>query len=293
MILSIAERDRMVEGLSIQQREYLDQHLIRGRRTVFANCMASQKGYHIPDDTDPEEIELLLQEWVYTGYIDAGKVTSDLRCECGRPLRYQHHVEHKTTGEVLKFGIEHLKEHLEIDSSVVASIKKGFDAIDYELDELLLKLQKNWQPDPDLLKIDEMPEDILSHLKIGLPLLDRQVRRLKQMRLRTQLQVVSREEPPRPQPTIQQFSLFDIPSAGEEIEHELQEYLKAPIQDYIQNGVRSARVICELLIEEHGAYSKRFITGKPHIYFSVCQYIEKMLSLQVSSMIGMEDRYYN
>jgi hypothetical protein len=270
MILSVQERDVLMIDLNQVQQDFLSRQLVRSRRTVFANAMAKQKGFHIPDNAAPEDIEMLLSEWVYTGYIDAGHVSPDLRCECGRPLRYQHHVEHKKTREIMKFGIDHLKEHLGIDASVVAAVKKGFDAIDYELDELLLKFKNNWLPDPNLLEHPKLPEDVLSHLKYNLPLLERQLKRLRQLRAElAPIPPVEQRSYIPPKTTREPIDLFtwqDVSPVKEIPGPDLSSSLKAPVEEYLLSGVRSVRVICELLIKEHGAADIRFLTGKQHIY---------------------------
>ncbi|RUS45003.1 hypothetical protein [Cohnella sp. AR92] len=298
MILSVEERDELLSKMSENQREYLTSQLVRGRRTIFANAMATQKGFHIPSEADPEEIESLLSEWVYTGYIDAGKVSADLRCECGRPLRYQHHVEHKTTGEVKKFGIEHLKEHLSIDAITVAAIKKGFDAVDYELDELLLKYNNGWELDPQLIQGEDLPKDVSEQLKRGLPLLESQIRRLRQRRSAASAppsppQIVS-APPTAPEPAAD-IDLFtwnkplksDRPAPIFELPH----YLQGPTKQLLESGVQSARIISELLISEHQAPDIRFLTGKPHIFLPVCHYIESIPHVELKEK-SHEDRRY-
>jgi hypothetical protein len=302
LILSIEERDATLKGLSVEQQEFLTKQLVRRRRTVFANAMVSQKGHHIPDDADPDEIESLLSEWVYTGYIDGGKVTPDLRCECGRPLRYQHQVKHKTVGEIKKFGIEHLKEHLGIDAGIVAVIKRGFDAIDYELDELLIKQNEGWQIDPDLLQVKDMPPDIMKHLKCGLPLLETQLKRLKQARVHQQIRKIDIAlvtlQPPTKETkkNAKPYDLFSFMDHEHKKEYvplfELSGYLQGPVLSHLKNGVRSARILCELLILENHASDARYITGKPHIYVSVCKYIESLTNVIIFSA-STDDRYYD
>lgn len=309
MILDISVRDELLSRLNDEQQQYLTEVLSRGRRTVFANEMARQKGYSIPEGTDVEQIELLLDEWIYTGYIDAGQVSPDLRCECGRPLRYQHQVQHKKTGERKFFGIEHLKEHLAIDASVVSAIKKGFDAIDYELDELLVKLSSDWAADPDLLKVAQLPDDVVEHLRLKLPLLDKQVKKLRAIRAAEQTAAWKRNEQlAQPEPAFkpektkvvespQSYDLFAWQEEAEEPEQEpplieLDYALQSRVRNYLRNGVGSARVICEMLIEEHQANDRRFLTGKPKLYPSVCVYIESLDGVKVES-ISPEDRSYS
>jgi len=302
MILEVEARDELMSRLTEHQRHYLSEVLVRGRRTAFANAMARSKGYHIPEDTDVAQIEQMLDDWIYTGYIDAGKVSPDLRCECGRPLRYQHQVEHKSTGERKRFGIEHLKEHLSIDAAVVSAIKRGFDAIDYELDELLVKMNGSWSVDPELLQVEPMPDDIDAHMKLGLPLLDKQVGRLRQMRAAAI--AANRRQPAAPQrkPAVQAaiaVEPFDLFAWQEETESEgaeppmleLDYAYRGKVKAYLSGGIRSARVICELLIEEHGASGRRFLTGKPKLYMSVCLFIESLDGFKLHS-ISPEDRSY-
>mgnify|MGYP001296002184 CR=1 FL=1 len=294
MILSVEQRDEILSELNSDQREFLSSQMVRGRRTAFANAMANQKGHHIPPDADPEEIESLLKEWVYIGYIDAGSVSAELRCECGRPLRYQHHVEHKTTGDIKKFGIEHLKEHLSIDAATVAVIKKGFDAIDYELDELLLKVRNKWQIDPQLLQVEELPQDITEHLKRGLPLLERQLKRLRQLNVRPAN--MPAPIPPslqnnKPDEGYDLLSWNEPPKRGQNLTFDLPVYLQEPARQYLMNGVNSARIIAELLLTEHQAPDSRYITGKPHIYLPLCNFLESLPHVSLVSS-SAEDRSY-
>ena len=69
---------------------------------------------------------------------DNGFINPDTPCECGRPLRYQYIVEHKPTNEARRFGITHFEGHTGVSASIINEIKKGFNSIDYEQDELLL-----------------------------------------------------------------------------------------------------------------------------------------------------------
>ncbi|AZN43777.1 DUF3895 domain-containing protein [Paenibacillus albus] len=297
MILTVEQRDEMLARLSEEQQSYLLDQMTRGRRTIFANAMAKEKGAHVPADAEPEDIEILLNEWIYKGYIDAGKVSPELKCECGRSLRYQHHVQHKSSGQVMKFGIEHLKEHLGIDASIVAVIIKGFDAVDYELDEMLLKIENGWQIDPELIQADMTPE-IMVPLSLGLPLLDKQIRKLKQ-RAAQKLQPAAAERPiivPQPvKPAITDIFSWqeDAAAAAQKVDDfELPYELQGPTRKFLESRVKSARVICELLIENHRAPSARFITNKPKMFLPVCRYIESLKGIQLQSA-NSDDRYYS
>ena len=138
----------------------------------------------IPDHVSPEEAELLLDEWVLVDYIDNGFTNPDTPCECGRPLRYQYIVEHKPTNETRRFGITHFEEHTGISASIVSEIKKGFNSIDYEQDELLLKIKNNWDIKEEFSFIPDditFPEGIEKHLELDVPLLDKQIKELQRL----------------------------------------------------------------------------------------------------------------
>lgn len=293
--LSVEERDQLFEQLSPEQQEFLKQQLVRGKRTAFANAMAKEKGLSIPPDASFEDIEFLLDDWVYVGYIDAGEVTPLLRCECGRPLRYQHIVENKRTGEVKKFGITHLQEHLNIDAKTVDAVKKGIDAVDYELDEVLIKIQRNWQPDPDLINHPDLPEEAKIMLDLNLPLLDRHIRRLYHQR---SMIINMNEKELNHKPEMDSL-LFDNASEGQRQTEDLLDPLVLPVEfhdpvrKYLAEGIKSARIICELLIEKHGAPNKRFKSGRPKIYVPVCIFIERdNPGVKVVDLNRMDRQYY-
>jgi hypothetical protein len=291
MILTIQERDSIMTQLSEAQRDFLQHQLMRSRRTAFANAMAKEKGFLIPDDADPEDIEALLNEWIYTGYIDAGHVSPDLRCECGRALRYQHQVLHKTSGKIKYFGIEHLKEHLGIDASIVNAIMKGFDGIDYELDELLIKIQNGWEPNPDIFRDTVMSPEIAEYLKLGLPLLERQIKQLQRSRTFSRIQVLTKSGQQADFADSQDLFSLDPDPEDLPAPTTLNYALQLAIQEYIRRGIGSARIICELLIREHGAIAARYSTGKPKIFVPVCWYIEESYP-DMNIVSSLSDRQY-
>jgi hypothetical protein len=176
--LSKIEREVILGSLNAEQRHFLFEKLKRSKQTVFANTLAKNKA----NSSSPNN-ELLeqIQSWILVEYIDAGTISSDLKCECGRSLRYQYIVENQKTKEILKFGINHLQEHTGIPPDIAREIIKGISEIDYELDELLFKIQDSWSFTASGLELPvdfTIPPDILEHLNLRLPLLDKQIKRL-------------------------------------------------------------------------------------------------------------------
>lgn len=196
--LTIEERDQLMGQLTEEQRHFIHNVLVRGRRTLFARQLAHIKCQFIPGDAELEDIESFIEEWDYIGFTDSGEVSPHTKCECGRSLRYQHQVLHIPTNTMRYFGIEHLQLHTGIDAKTISAIMKGFDVLDGEMTEVLCKYRDGWQlsqhiyqPFPEEL---EVPQDIQAHLDAKLPLLERHLMRLR-YRLRN-LEKARREKPP-------------------------------------------------------------------------------------------------
>lgn len=181
--MTLEQRDSIMGTLSEEQRHFMHHELVRGRRTLFARQLARKKCQFIPEDAQFEDIESFIEEWDYIGFTDSGEVSPHTKCECGRSLRYQHQVLHLPTNTTRYFGIEHLQLHTGIDAKAISDIMKGFDVLDGEMNEMLCKYRDGWQLDQHLflpLPAElEVPPDIQAHLDAKLPLLDRQLARLR------------------------------------------------------------------------------------------------------------------
>lgn len=310
VVLTKSERDSLLSLLTEQQRNFLQEQVKRGKKTVFANQMAKDKGLILPEDATSEEVEMLLDEWVLEDYIDNGFRNPETPCECGRPLRYQYIVRHKTMNQVRRFGITHFEEHTNLPAHIVNHIKKGFNQIDYEMDEILLKFTDDWVLDEVIPFIPEdfvVPNDIKEHLDLKVPLLDRQIKRLKKL-----INVFLLEQEFQ-RPRMEEFNMET--SLGGQVYFELNDLFQGPISDthaqrtftsnlppilkdevlrYLDT-VSSARIICELLIKNHGVSNERYITGKPKIYPFVCMYLDSLVLegiLRIKEIQSQIDRYY-
>ncbi|MCM3619647.1 DUF3895 domain-containing protein [Sutcliffiella horikoshii] len=180
-VLSQKERDELLDLVTETQREYLIMFLKRGKKTQFSNLIANWKASSVED----EEVEVAAASWELIDYIDAGPdwQSDSLYCACGRQLRRQYKVSNTLTGEVKTFGIQHFQDHTQIEPELVRDIIKGFERIDYELDEVLLKMVDGWTLEaewlPDIPKDFVFSTDIEEHLNQDIPLLERQVERLR------------------------------------------------------------------------------------------------------------------
>jgi hypothetical protein len=323
------ERESLLSLLTEQQKTFIQEHVKRGKKTVFANQMAMDKGIVLPESASIDEIEMLLDEWILEDYIDNGFKNPETPCECGRPLRYQYIVKHKSTNELRRFGIKHFEEHTGIPSELVNAIKKGFTSIDYEMDELLNKIEQKWTLEEALQNIPSeliLPADISAHLENNVPLLDRQIKRLKSLinEILSQRELQREEELNRLQeteiPSITEsretydsskdnqftfeFDLFDEttdPTPVNEkkgnpipVTNNLPDSIKNKVLYYLET-VSSVRIICELLIKYQIVANQRYITGKPRIYPRVCVYLEGLVSqnvIELEEINGTDDRKY-
>jgi len=120
-----------------------------------------------------------LLDWILIDYEDFLTVKSEIRCECGRPLRYRYTILHKPYGKKYTLGITHLEDHIKLSPEIVRLISSGLQKIDLERDEILTKIKDNWKLSFDIPIDFEIPKDMQDQLRVNLPLLDRQEERLK------------------------------------------------------------------------------------------------------------------
>lgn len=185
---------------------------------------------------------------------------------------------------------------------------------------LLNKINQNWTIDEVMSNIPiVLPKDISDHLVNNVPLLERQIKRLKQL--------VNEFESKR---ELERSRMIDMPTITEStetddyiekgnqfpLEFDLFEDTNSPVHDkketliplttnlsdavkdkvlhYLET-VSSVRIICELLIKNQIIADQRYITGKPKIYPMVCVYLENLVNQNVISLEevnGTDDRKY-
>jgi hypothetical protein len=142
--LTEAERDRIMRSLTDEQRDFLTNRVRRGMATVFARELAKAKGQHLDDSMPFHELAKALElDWEFLDYRDTGPDWRQAghKCKCGHTIRYQFIVLNRHTGEVCTFGKNHFETHVELPASVIRDMQKGFKGVNYELDELLMKLR--------------------------------------------------------------------------------------------------------------------------------------------------------
>lgn len=299
--LKQSDRDKIMESLGEDQKKFLMYFLKRGKRSAFANIMAKEKAGFGQGRGDTGDIA---NQWELLDFIDAGsnwRDESTLFCECNRKLRYQYVVQNRKTDEVKKFGITHFELHTGIPSFLAKQILKGLEKIDFELDEVLQKISNGWDlKDEGIFNIPseiDIPNDIQNHFDCDIPLLERQISRLKQMVLNFEVEMERkcREEQLREQERVKKEKESILEKLKQEtvnsewwqglrngINTSLSEDLQLGIILYLRGlktDVVKASDICDELISYHGAPSNLLPSGMYRIFPDVCLFLEELSDL--------------
>lgn len=308
--LTQLERDELSKNLDEKQKQFIDEYLIRGRKTVFANVLAKGKAGGVEET----EIEKVANQWELQDFIDAGpgwRENPKLFCECGRALRYQYIVLNKETKELKKFGINHFEEHVGIPPQLVKEIIKGIEVIDYERDEILVKINQNWNLIDEGIVIPEefdIPKDIEQHLEYNVPLLDRQITRLKTIiteynkliereRLERNLAEQKSKQERKKQHLAQRREAL-LQQGRFQFDLELDPALQAGIMIYLEDLNRTqflASEVCQYLIDYHGASNEKYSSGTFKIFPQVCLFLENLTKNEEIVFLGRKrgiDRLY-
>ncbi|MGR5965433.1 hypothetical protein ACT7DB_18470 [Bacillus cereus] len=95
------------------KKEFLQQHVKRGKKTAFANVMALDKGIVLPEHATDTEIQTILDEWVLIEYIDNGERNVDTPCglsdRVAALIRRIIPIKSKIKLHILKHAILHQK----------------------------------------------------------------------------------------------------------------------------------------------------------------------------------------
>jgi len=300
--LTQSERDEILSSLSEEQRLYLVEEMKRGKQTAFGNVLAQKRNES--------------GNWELIDYIDGGQVSPDLKCECGRSLRFQYVIRDLGDKRIRKFGIQHFEEHTGIPPEIVREIKKGFQKIDYELDEIFSKIKdglygySSFNFDSKI----QLPTDIQRHFSLKLPLLERQIKKIKELlnqyhkqELEKQRLKLSQELKSEQQEAIRNFynrtnknykvnninngssyssnyqykhtphnnvSNSNVSTVNKSIEEAI-EYYFMNVADEV-----SALDLCYFLIEHFNADCGTYSTGRPKIYADVCSYLYSLCNVK-------------
>ena len=227
--LSKAEVHRYMSFLSKEQQEYLLNATKQSKKSKWLEVLARRKGYEIKAEMTVEEMESLIDDWILIEILDSGYGNRDYRCICGAPLRYQYIVHNKKLQETYGLGKTCFENHTNLPADVVSDILGGFHKIDLERDEILYKVASNQYTDFTVYQdIDSIPESIRSQAEIGLPLIDKQLSLLQQLRQEYKLKVMTEQL----LSALQPFAKAAFESFPERVREELMDKMLSDI-DYV------------------------------------------------------------
>lgn len=313
-IEDVSYRDLAMCQLTTEQQEFIMSTMRRGKRSAWLTIMAEIKGIVLSHEDDEEVIARKIGGWVLDHFHDLG--TRDGKCECGQSVRYVYHVTHIESKDSLSLGSTCIERYTGLDAKTVEAVIKGMKVFDFEKDEILQKVVNNWMLPFDVPSDLVVPTDIQQHFDVGLPLLDRQVSRLKKLILKYQHEQKRSIDQPFPsEKTIRKkgveadpidlFSFMEesaitteeatsfkigVPRNGKnEVPNfnVIPETWKAVIQDKLKELKSSGETfVSSLHMSNHvaqvfGYNHDRYLTGKPRTYFWVASYMDKLQSLEV------------
>ncbi|GAB1528948.1 MULTISPECIES: hypothetical protein [Brevibacillus] len=313
-IEGVSYRDLAMSQLTTEQQDFIMSTMRRGKRSAWLTIMAEIKGIVLSPEDDEEVIARKIGGWILDHFDDLG--TRDGKCECGQSLRYVYHVTHIESKDSLSLGSTCIERYTGLDAKTVEAVIKGMKVFDFEKDEILQKVVNNWMLPFDIPSDLVVPTDIQQHFDVGLPLLDRQVSRLKKLILKYRHEQKRSFDQPIPsengirrkeieQGAIDLFSFMEesaittesatsykavVPRNGKgEVPNfnAIPERWKAVIQDKLQEMKRSGETFVTSLqmsnyvAQVFGYDQDRYLTGKPRTYFWVASYMDKLHSLEV------------
>lgn len=169
------------QSLTPEQRLFLDEHVRRGKKTEWLNTWAKKLGAVLSEEEkqNPEASMERLLEWILIDYEEGLTVSPERRCECGRALKRRYTIQHKTSGTIYRLGIVHFEEHTGLPPDLVRLIQNGLKKIDLERTEILTKVLDGWTMQVPIIDGMKLNDNDRMHLGSGLPLLERQLKRIR------------------------------------------------------------------------------------------------------------------
>lgn len=177
------ELNEAYSSLNDEQKNVLDEHIKMGMKSKWLNVLAKNKGAVLTAEEleNPDKAMEKLLDWVLLDYEDSLFINPNTKCECGRSLRYRYTVLHKSTNKIYKLGSVHFEQHTGLSPELVRLIKKGITEVNLERTEILSKVIEKWTMNFQIPSSITVPRDMEKQLSVDLPLLDRQIKRLRHL----------------------------------------------------------------------------------------------------------------
>ncbi|WP_043931105.1 hypothetical protein [Bacillus sp. EB01] len=280
--LNKSDRDRLMGELNDEQREFLQDSLKRGKRTYYANFIARLKA-NKGNDLSEQAILDEMTQWELVDYIDGGMVTDELKCECGKSLRYQYIVQNNKTRKILRFGITHFEQHTGFPPHIAKDVVKGLQEVDLEMDEVLSKWQNGWKPSFDLAYTELLPKEMQKQLSLALPLTNRQEEKARDIIREFKKKQAEEERGLERKNLEQELSSLHVPEVDSPLDILIQ---KAVFYYFNLYGASNLEGLCEWLLKMELIGGERYVTGKLKAQVDVGIYVETLVKRGYFSRTG-------
>lgn len=296
--LSQKERDRLLSLASEEQQDFLLNKVKRGRKTIFGNIMMNEKINAIRSvDITLTQDEKDVMDWDIIDFVDFGKGNRLGKCACGISLRFMFTVQHNKTGKTIEYGKVHLSDFLNINVKDINGLINNLYVIDYELDELLQKIESNdygYEIYEQVSKKIDVSEDIKHHIQANVPLLERQINRLYSdfKKLRDEEWKAERKaflETERQRQLLQKEQQEKMLREKRERDRDILETSKGQLHlsatfdeiaySLVLSGVNSAVEISHIMVNHFGVDKRKSVSTmeRPYIYFDILVALTKQV----------------
>lgn len=170
-----------MDELNKAQQAFINTHIKRSAKDIWQEELIRLRGIELKDEITLDDIETTINRWVLVETKDGGPGLRPYKCLCGRSIRYQFIVKHRTKDITYKLGSECIKKYTGIDGKVAKKVLIEHQSMNTEVDEILSKLEEGMiHAQHYLLDYKTLPQSSRDQLNLGLPLTDKQLNKVFQ-----------------------------------------------------------------------------------------------------------------
>jgi hypothetical protein len=113
----------------LEQQNWINKYINQRKRDKWFEALALRKGIVLDDQMSDEQKRNAVGNWELMEVLDGGEGNRPFKCECGKPLRYQYIVYHKSKDETYGLGSTCIEHYTGLQSDVVRDIKSGMNCL--------------------------------------------------------------------------------------------------------------------------------------------------------------------
>lgn len=157
-------RQEIWQQLTPRQQKVLNEHVRYRQTSLFTNHNL------LGEVTD----------WIFVAYhlnVNYDDLTqTQLYCDCGRRLKHQYWLKNKTSGKVLRLGINHFADHANIPEQVMHQLQMQIHQLNFGLDETLRRYRRGVKLNPEIKTwlLQQNAKDyspfVMDYAQVNLPL---------------------------------------------------------------------------------------------------------------------------